>query len=45
MSDLLVVGHHHTCIRVAAAEDHMAAGLAAEHEAGAFQSCADLATG
>jgi hypothetical protein len=36
LSDLPVVGHDNTSIRVAAAQDHMAAGLAAELEAGAF---------
>ena len=45
LSDLPVVRHDDTRIRVAAAEDYMTPGLAAEFEAGAFQSRADLAPG
>jgi hypothetical protein len=39
-----VVGDDNTSIRIAAATDHMTAALAAELEAGAFQSRADLAS-
>jgi hypothetical protein len=42
LSDLAMVGHDDTCIWLAAAQDHMAAGLAAKLEAGALQSRADL---
>ena len=45
LSDLPVIRHDDTSIRVAAPEDHVAACLAAELEAGAFQSRADLASG
>ncbi len=44
LSDLAMVGHDDTGMWVAAAQDHMAAGLAAKLEAGAFQSRADLAS-
>ncbi len=44
-TDLPVVGNHNTRVRVVAAKDHMAARLAAELEAGAFESRADLASG
>ena len=45
LSDLPMVGHDHTGEWVAATEDHMAAGLTAELEPGAFQSQANLAPG
>jgi len=44
-SDLLVVGNDDPGVRSVAAEDHMAAGLAAENEPGARKSSADFKAG
>ncbi len=41
-SDLLVIGNDDPGVRLVAAEDHVAAGLAAEDEPSALKSTADL---
>ena len=43
--DLLVVGNDGPGVRLVAAEDHVAAGLAAEDKSGALQGGTDLDTG
>jgi len=45
LSDLAMIGDDHAGGRVVAAQDHVAAALAAEHETSPFQRRAHLATG
>jgi hypothetical protein len=44
-ADLLVVGNNDPGIRLIAAQNHVAAGLTAEHEPGALKGGADFAAG
>jgi hypothetical protein len=41
-SDLVVIGNDDPGVRLVAAEDHMAAGLATEDEPSALKGCADF---